>query len=145
MDNIKVVVNGALGKMGTEVLNTVVRTSGMEAFGACDVMATPGQFQLPDGAGSVPLSNLIADVVTGADVVVDFTNADGAQGVLRAAAPEKVNVVIGSTGLVDTHIAEAEALANEHGVGIFIAPNFAMGAVLMIHLAKEAARFFDYV
>lgn len=145
MDNIKVVVNGALGKMGTEVISTVCRTSGMEAFGACDVMATVGELQLPDGSGSVPLSNKIADVVSGADVVVDFTNADGAQGVMRAAAPAKANVVIGSTGLLDSHIAEAEALANEHGVGIFIAPNFAMGAVLMIHLAKQAARFFDYV
>ena len=63
---------------------------------------------------------------------------------IRAAAPRKVNVVIGSTGITDAIYQEADAAASEHGIGIIIAPNFALGAVLMIALAKRAARFFDY-
>ena len=63
---------------------------------------------------------------------------------IRDAAPSKVNVVVGSTGIQQDGIDEAAALANEHGVGIIIAPNFAMGAVVMTHLARIAAPFFDY-
>ena len=65
-------------------------------------------------------------------------------GVIRDAAPSKANVVIGSTGIQQDALDEAAALANEHGVGIIIAPNFALGAVVMTHLARTAAPFFDY-
>ena len=144
MEPIKVVVHGVLGKMGQDVLATVCREPGLQAAGGADAMAEPGSLQLPDASGSIPLSNSLQEVLDGAQVVVDFTNADGASNVMRAASARKVNVVIGSTGLSDSNIAEAENLAQEHGVGIVIAPNFALGAVLMIHLDKEAARFFDY-
>ena len=144
MTTINVVVHGALGKMGQEVLRAVCNSEGMQPVGAADLMAEPGQLALPDGAGHVPVSNDLADVLDGADVVVDFTNADGAMSVLRTASAHNVNIVVGSTGLVESNYQEADGLANEHDVGIIIAPNFAMGAVLMIHLAKSASRFFDY-
>ena len=86
----------------------------------------------------------LADVIGGADVVVDFSRADGAMHVMRTAAPAGVSVVIGTTGLSESDMEEAAALAGDHGVGIVIAPNFAVGAVLMMHLARQAARFFDY-
>ena len=144
MSSIDVVVHGALGKMGQEVLRAVTNADDMHAVGAADSRAEPGELQLPDGAGIVPLSNDLADVLEGADVVVDFSSADGAASVMRTASAHKVNVVIGTTGLVEDNIREAEDLASEHDVGIIIAPNFAMGAVLMIHLVKVAAQFFDY-
>ena len=144
MDNIKVVVHGVLGKMGQEVLKTVIRESDLEPAGGSDTAARPGSLDLPGGTGSIPISNSLADVIGGADVVVDFTNAEGAANVMRTAAASKVNVVIGSTGLTEANYQEAESLANEHQVGIMIAPNFALGCVLMIHLAKVASRFFDY-
>ena len=144
MSTINVVVHGALGKMGQEVLRAVTNAQDMRAGGAADGRAERGQLSLPDGAGQVPLSNELAEVLGGADVVVDFSSADGAISVLRTASAHKVNVVIGTTGLVEDNVREAEELASEHDVGIIIAPNFAMGAVLMIHLAKVAAQFFDY-
>ena len=52
--------------------------------------------------------------------------------------------MIGTTGIGDADLEEARVLALEHDVGIIVAPNFAMGAVLMIHLARVAGRFFDY-
>ncbi|MCY4578890.1 MAG: 4-hydroxy-tetrahydrodipicolinate reductase [Chloroflexi bacterium] len=141
---INVVVHGVMGKMGQQVLETVTHTLGMQPVGAADIAASQGTIGLPDGLGEIPISGSLADVVEGADVVVDFTGAEGALSVLRTAAPRGVNIVIGSTGITDAIYQEAESLANEHEVGVIIAPNFAMGAVLMIALARQASRFFDY-
>ena len=141
---ISVVVHGVMGKMGQQVLDAATREEGLTPVGAADVAATEASIALPDGSGSIPLASAVGDVLAGADVVVDFSSAEGAASVIRAAAPRKVNVVIGSTGITDAIYQEADAAAAEHGVGIIIAPNFALGAVLMIALAKQAARFFDY-
>jgi 4-hydroxy-tetrahydrodipicolinate reductase len=144
MASIRVVVQGVLGKMGLQVLTTLCDEDGLEPVGAVDLYADTNSITLPDGSGSVPLSTSIEGALADADVVVDFTNADGALAVIREAAPAGVHAVIGSTGHQDAAYEEAAALAEKHGTGIFIAPNFAVGAVLMIHLAKEAARFFEY-
>jgi len=141
---INVVVHGALGKMGQEVLRTVTNAKDMTPVGGADGRAEPGSLALPDGAGIVPVSNVLADMLENAHVVVDFSSAAGAMEVMRTTAAGKVNVVIGSTGLSQENYDEAENLANEHQVGIIIAPNFALGGVLMIHLAKVAAKYFDY-
>jgi len=63
---------------------------------------------------------------------------------VRTAAKHGVNVVIGTTGITPDDIKEIESLANAQGVGAVVAPNFALGAVMMIHLAKIAAKYFDY-
>ena len=141
---VNVVVHGVMGKMGQQVLETVTNTLGMQPVGAADITASQGTIALPDGLGEIPISGSLDEVLEGADVVVDFTSAEGALSVLRAAAPRGVNIVIGSTGITEAIYQEAESLANEHEIGAIIAPNFAMGAVLMIHLAKQASRFFDY-
>ena len=144
MAPINVVVNGALGKMGQQVLSAVSAEDDMRVLAGVDHAAKEATVSTPDGAVSVPLSSSLSNVLDGVDVVVDFSNAEGASGVIRDAAPRKVNVVVGSTGIQDNVIEEAEALTGEHGVGIIIAPNFAMGAVVMTHLARVAAPFFDY-
>ena len=144
MAPIKVVVQGVSGKMGQEVLKALCREADMEPVGGADVSSAGGTLDLPDESGSIPVSSSLDDVIGDAQVVVDFTNGDGATSAIRTAATHKVNVVVGSTGIPDAVFEEADALAREHGVGIFIAPNFAMGAVLMTHLARVASRFFDY-
>ena len=144
MNSIKVVVHGALGKMGMEVANAICLAADLEPVAAADREAHAGSYALPDGSGSVPISNSLEEVITDAQVVVDFSSAEGAMSVMRTAAPHKVNVVIGSTGLTEDNLQEAESLSQEHEVGIIVAPNFALGAVLMIHAAKMVAPFFDY-
>jgi 4-hydroxy-tetrahydrodipicolinate reductase len=144
MEPIRVVVHGVLGKMGQQVLATLCGEGDMEPVGGADAFADDDTIALPDGSGTVPLFASVEDTFGDAQVVVDFSSADGATAVMRAAAPLKVNVVIGSTGIQPEAIEEAGILAEEHDVGIIIAPNFAVGAVLMIHLARETARFFDY-
>ena len=141
---INVVVHGALGKMGQEVLRAVSAADDMRPVAGVDVMARAATMPLPDGSGEILASANLAAALDGADVVVDFSVADAAMSALRTATARGVNVVIGTTGLSEADYAEAGKLADARGAGVIIAPNFAMGAVLMIHLAKVAARFFDY-
>jgi 4-hydroxy-tetrahydrodipicolinate reductase len=76
---------------------------------------------------------------------VDFTTAEASLDMVRAATKHKVNVVVGSTGFSPQNLEEIDRLARENGVGAVVASNFALGAVMMIHLARIAARYFDNV
>ena len=144
MAPVKIVIHGVFGKMGQEVVSAVCREADLETVGAVSRSAQAESYTLPDGSGLVPLSNSLDDVLGDAQVVVDFTNSDGAMAAMRSASARRVNVVTGSTGLTEDNLREAENLADEHQVGIIVAPNFALGAVLMVHLAKIVSRFFDY-
>ena len=144
MDPIKVVIHGVFGRMGSETARMVCREPDLEPVGAVSRSAEAGRYELPDGSGSVPLAGSLEDVIDGADVVVDFTNPDGAMAAMRTASTRGVTTVTGTTGLSEADLAEAEKLSGEHRVGIIVAPNFAIGAVLMVHLARVAGRFFDY-
>ena len=130
--------------MGLEVLKAVSSDNGMCLIAAVDRRATGELIPIPESSDSLVVSPVLEDSLGDAHVVVDFTNAEGAATVIQTAAANKVNVVIGSTGIPNEVVREANVLADENGVGIVIAPNFAMGAVLLMHLAKQAARFFDY-
>ena len=144
MPYINVAVHGALGKMGQEVLRAVSAADGMRPVAGVDVMASAATMPLPDGSGEIPASQDLAAALDGVNVVVDFSVADAAMSALRTATARGANVVIGTTGLSEANYDEARNLASARGVGVIIAPNFAMGAELMTHLAKVAARFFDY-
>ncbi len=141
----RVVVQGALGRMGTEILAALGAEADMRPVGAVDVSARADTLSLPGDSGSVPLSASLDDLLasTDADVVVDVTNAEGALTAIRSAATKDVGVVVGSSGISESTLDEARALAEHHGVGIIVVPNFAIGGVVMTHLARIAARFFD--
>src|SRR5207248_2166822 len=78
-----------------------------------------------------------------ADVAVDFTTAEAARGNARTALGHGVPIVIGTTGLSKADLAEIDASARAAGVAAVVAPNFAIGAILMIQFARMASRFFD--
>ncbi len=118
---IRVVVAGAAGRMGQTVCAAVEGAEDMELAGRADP------------ALDAPLE----DVLGGADVVVDFTRPDAAVGNARAAAHAGVHVVIGTTGWDEDDLRAAVAGAPGN---VFAAPNFAIGAVLMMRFAEEAAR-----
>ena len=61
------------------------------------------------------------------------------------AAGRSVNLVLGASGLTDSHLAQLDAMANDSGIGIIVAPNFALGAVILKRLLEQAAPYFDYV
>jgi len=145
MSSIKVVVQGALGKVGQEVVKAVSREPEMQLVGAVDLKAAQDSLTLPDG-GSVPFSADLEHILTTChpDVLVDFSIAQAAMAAVRLATERGVNLVIGTTGLTPGDLKEIERLTKAHQVGTVVAPNFALGAILMIHLAKIAAKYLDY-
>ncbi len=143
---IRVVVSGT-GNMGREVLAAVVREADLEPVGVLEKFCSEDEIVLPGDAGTIPMSPDPAELLerTRPDVVIDFTNAEWTPQVAQAALERGVRLVIGSTGLSDEWLNGLEADCRERGLGAVVAPNFAIGAVLMAHLAKIAAPFFDAV
>ncbi len=147
MKPIRVAVHGAQGKMGREVVKAVWREPGMELVGAVELNPDSDCLLLPDSTSdSIPLSSDLADILERCqpDVLIDFTIAKVTMPAVRTATHRGVNLVIGTTGLSAEDLSEIDQLATANKVGAVVAPNFALGAVLMIHLAKIAAEYFDY-
>jgi 4-hydroxy-tetrahydrodipicolinate reductase len=141
---IRVVVSGS-GNMGREVLAAVAGEGDMEPVGVLEKFAESASIALPDGSNSVPISADILALLDAAkpDVIIDFSNAAWTPPVADAALERGVRLVIGTTGLSEDWIDGLAKRCKERGVGTVVAANFAIGAVLMIHMAKVAARFFD--
>jgi len=146
MKRIKVVVHGASGRMGQEVVSALCQEPDLQIVGAVDIKAAQDYLTLPDGSGKVPFSQNLEYILTSCqpDVVVDFSTAQATMPAVRLATEHRVNLVIGTTGLTADNIKEIENLAKAHQVGAVVAPNFALGAVLMMHLARVAAKYFDF-
>jgi 4-hydroxy-tetrahydrodipicolinate reductase len=121
MSRLRVAVAGAAGRMGQTVCAAVEDADDMELTGRADP------------ALDTPLSAVLGD----ADVLVDFTRPDTALDNARAALAAGVHVVIGTTGFDVDALREA---ARDATANAFFAPNFAIGAVLMMRFAAEAAR-----
>lgn len=146
---LKVVVAGAAGRMGREVVKAVMNDQDLVLAGAVDV-AGQGQDIGTLTAGS-PNGVLVAGNLgrvleeTGADVVVDFTIPSIIRENLSISLRHKVHAVVGTTGLSEKDIENINRDALDAGVGVVIAPNFAIGAVLMMKFAAEAARYLPHV
>jgi 4-hydroxy-tetrahydrodipicolinate reductase len=124
---IKVGVLGARGRMGAEVVKAVTASADLELVAALD---------LGDS-----LDQLIS---SGAQVVVDFTTPDSVMANLEFLISNGINAVVGTTGFDDVRVAKLQALtAANPKVGVLIAPNFAIGAVLMMEFATKAAKYFE--
>ncbi len=143
---IRVIVQGALGKVGREVVIALCQEPETEIVGATELDASSDSLILPDGSGSIPFSSDLARLIDEVkpDVLVDFTIASAAMSAARIATEKGVNLVIGTTGLSTDNLDEINRLAKERVVGAVVAPNFALGAILMIHLAKIAAPYLDH-
>ncbi|MDP9403280.1 MAG: 4-hydroxy-tetrahydrodipicolinate reductase [Actinomycetota bacterium] len=121
----RVAVLGAKGRMGSEVVRAVDGAEDLELAAALDV--------------GDPLD------LSGADVAVDFTHPDAVMGNLRACVDAGVHAVVGTTGFDDVRLAEVRAMLDGTPVGVLVAPNFGIAAVLMMRFAAQAARFFESV
>jgi len=124
---IKVGVLGANGRMGSEVVKAVSSAQGLELVTALDIG-----------------DQLDKIATSGAQVVVDFTTPDAVMGNLEFLIKAGINAVVGTTGFDDEKIEKIQALLKAHPkVGVLIAPNFAIGAVLMMEFAQKAASYFE--
>lgn len=152
---IPVVVNGALGKMGREVVKAVAQAEDMTLVGAVDHQ--PG-LQGQDigevigiGALEVPILSDLQSVLVLATqekiqgVMVDFTHPDSVYDNVRSAIAYGVRPVVGTTGLSVEQIQDLSDFAEKASTGCLIAPNFAIGVLLMQQAAVQASQYFDHV
>ncbi len=132
---IKVLVNGALGRMGRTVCGAVNDDSELELVGAVDAYAG-------EVCGLTVETNLDAALKRLApDVMVDFTRPAVVFDNVMIALANKVSPVVGTTGLSDEAKEKIRALAEANDTPAFIAPNFALGAVLMMLLSRQVAKY----
>ena len=146
VEQTRVLVHGALGRMGQEVVRAVCNDPEMVLVGAVDAFAANDILNLPDGSAQVPLAKGLETIVksTSPQVMVDFTRHDAAMLAARIASANGVSLVIGTSGISDSDLAELQTLSAQSGTGIAVIPNFSLGAVMMTHLAKIASKYFDY-
>jgi len=126
---IKVAVLGAKGRMGAETV---------KAISAAHDLSLVAQIDLGDSIEQITSS--------GAQVVVDFTHPESVMKNLEFAINNGIHVVVGTTGFDDKRLSEVKKwLASNPKVGAVIAPNFGLGAVLMMQFAAKAAQYFESV
>jgi len=123
---IKVAVLGSRGRMGSEVVKAVNEAKDLELVAELD---------LGDSLDTL--------VSAGAQVVVDFTTPDSVMANLEFVISKNIHAVIGTTGFDEARIAKIKSLLSTSKSGVLIAPNFAIGAVLMMEFATKAAKYFE--
>ena len=126
---IKVGVLGAAGKMGQAIIAGLGAESDIEIVAKVD----------PAGGDGISKS-LDALVDAGAEVAIDFTRPDVAFGNVTFCLERGIHCVVGTTGMSQAELDKIAELASSGKASAFVAPNFSIGAVLMMHLAKQAAR-----
>lgn len=143
------VVVGACGRMGLEVVRAVASQEDMELVGAVDVVNVGEDIHCLAGLeprGVVVVSDLSECLRTsGATHAVDFTTPAVVKKNVVTTLNAGVRPVVGTTGLSQTDIAELQELSESLGIGGVIAPNFAVGAALMMKFAAEASKYFRSV
>lgn len=145
MEKIKVGITGAYGKMGQEVIKAVSKEDNMTIVFVVDPLHAGESMIIGTETFTV-----FADVATAleaqtTDVVVDFTNADALRTTAPAVLSRGVHLVTGTTGLDPADWQSFGELATVNNTSIFYASNFAIGAVLMMMFAEQAARYMPHV
>src|SRR5690349_9978092 len=126
---LKVGVLGARGKVGQVVCEAVEQADDMELVAAVDVD-----------------DELDALVTSGAQAVVDFTHPDAVMDNLEFCIDHGIHAVVGTTGFDEGRLDQLrEWLSRSERTGVLVAPNFSIGAILMMRYASEAARYFESV
>jgi len=135
---IKIAVTGAMGKMGKEVIKMVQKTPDFSLCAGIDKMYKTRNDDI----------KMYNDVKTAlreneADIIVDFTQPDSVYENINLYLDNKIKSVIGTTGLKGDEIKKIEEKSKANGTGIIIAPNFSLGAVLMMKFAATASKYFS--
>lgn len=145
---VRVLVTGACGRMGQAVVKSIINDPETELAAAVDLKGGMDAGELvglkPVGVKvNTDLAAAIAEAKP--EVMVDFTRPDVVYENAVLALKNKVAPVIGTTGLGDEAKAQLKALSEEYDTPVFIAPNFAIGAVLMMLMARQAAKYMPEV
>jgi 4-hydroxy-tetrahydrodipicolinate reductase len=152
---IPVLVNGAAGKMGREVIKAIAQADDMVLMGALDRSPDVQGQDAGELAGiaplEVPITNDFQPMLAFVSqekqpgVMVDFTHPDSVYENVRSAIAYGVRPVIGTTGLSPDQIQDLAEFADKASTGCVIAPNFSIGMVLLQQAAIQASQYFDHV
>ncbi|MDR4435477.1 4-hydroxy-tetrahydrodipicolinate reductase [Bacillus tequilensis] len=147
-ETIKVVIAGPRGRMGQEAVKLAERTPHFHLVGAID--HTYDQQKLSDVMSVESDALIYTDIracftETQPDVLIDLTTPEIGKVHTKMALEHGVRPVVGTTGFSEADLNELTSLTEEKGIGAIIAPNFALGAVLMMKFSKMAANYFEDV
>ena len=152
---IPVLVNGAAGKMGREVVKAVAQASDMTLIGAVDRNPEYAGQDIGELVGcgplEVPVTNEFEPMLAMLSqerqlgVMVDFTHPDSIYDSIRSAIAYGVRPVVGTTGLSPQQIQDLAEFADKASTGCLIIPNFSIGMVLLQQAAIQASQYFDHV
>ncbi len=144
---IKAGVVGALGKMGREVVKAISESSDISLVMAVDIQKNGediGQIVLNKPNGVLIYSDIEKALSEQKpDVVIDFTQPSVIYENAKKYLQNKIRCVIGTTGLSEEQISDLKKLSNKNKTACLIAPNFSLGAVLMMQFSQKAAKYFN--
>lgn len=145
----KIVVSGANGRMGREVVKMVLKKEDVELVGGCDIENIAKNIvELVGASGKkVMLRRDLLQILSEkeVDLVIDFSTPVVVMENIRKVLSTGTDMIVGTTGITDSDLEEISEIAKESNANILIAPNFAVGAVLMMQFAKKAAEYMDDV
>lgn len=139
----KVIIAGALGRMGRAMSAGLAKEAEIDLVGGVSPHASEEYMDLPGGGGLIPIGRDLEAIILRVRprVMVDFTHPHVAMDNVRIALKHKVSPVVGTSGIKPADLEEIERLTAEAGVAAVVAPNFAIGANLMLHFARIASKF----
>ncbi|WP_405168480.1 4-hydroxy-tetrahydrodipicolinate reductase [Paenibacillus sp. FSL H3-0286] len=148
-NKIRVVVSGAGGRMGKEVVKLVLQDEELELASAVDRSSgdiDAGRLVGLEDSGVIVTSDLEAALAgSNGDVLVDFTTPQSAYTNTALAIKYGVRPVIGTTGFTPEQMVELDKQCQEQGIGGLIAPNFSIGAILLMKFAAQASKYFPHL
>ena len=156
---IPVLVSGALGKMGSEVVNSVLNSSDCELVAAIDINKKNNGENISQLLNLKSSEVFVSNDLEGSlcsisqeyrnqnikPVLVDFTHPDSVFDNTRSAIAYGISPIIGTTGLSPSQINDLSIFAQKAEVGCAIIPNFSVGMVLLQQAASVAAKFYDNI
>ncbi len=146
---IRVVVSGAAGKMGREIMRAIWQAEDTDLVGAVDPFADGVDIGVLMETGETGIA--VRSGLKGAlyelkpDVLVDFTTPESVYKNTCTALDRSVRPVVGTTGMSVSQLEDIKEMASSRRIGCIVAPNFAIGAVLMMKFASEACKYFPHV
>lgn len=154
-ETITVAIAGINGRMGRASAHAITAVAGMRLVGAFGKEGTSYSGKSLDDLVGLPPSSRTGILVSSSlsdclaktmpDVVLDFTEAHSSCSIAQTALEHNVRTVIGTSGLSKENLQVLGDACSKHKVGAIVVPNFSVGAILMMHFAKQASKLFDHV
>lgn len=146
---MKVAMSGVNGKMGRAIMGGIIDAPNVEIVGAVDINQVGVDISALIGGEmrNLGVEDNLEKMIQGKkpDVVIDFTTPATVKQNAETVLKNKCHIIIGTTGLSENDLAELDCLAKEMSRIVFVVPNFALGAVLMMNFARDAAKYFPNV